>query len=102
MEGVDEAPRPAARASHARHGGLRGVLQIPSLLQRSIGRAHDHDCFNLAQSAAYSAIVALFPALIVSAAVLALLPEAAPLKLAIGAFFDEVLPGDVSPLLTTA
>jgi membrane protein len=58
-----------------------------------------HDCLNIAQSTAYSAIVALFPALIVAAAVVGLLPDQAPLRFQLAAFFDRILPPDVSPLL---
>ena len=46
-------------------------------------------------------MVALFPALIVAAATIALLPDVAPLKVAIGEFFDQVLPANVFPLLTS-
>ena len=70
------------------------------ILQRSFANALENDAFNLSQSAAHSAMVALFPALIVSAAGISLLPDTAPLRAAIGGFFDEVLPSDVFPLLT--
>ena len=45
-------------------------------------------------------MVALFPALVVAGAVVALLPDAAPLKVEVGGFFDQVLPAPVFPLLT--
>ncbi len=60
-----------------------------------------HDCMNLAQSAAYSSMVALFPALVVAAAAIALLPDVTPLKIEVGEFFNEVLPANVFPLLTS-
>jgi len=69
------------------------------LLARAIMRALDHDCVNIAQSAAYSAMVALFPALIVAAAIVTLLPDSAPLRFQLAAFFDRILPPDVSPIL---
>ena len=59
----------------------------------------DHDCLNLAQSTAYSAIVSLFPALIFAAAVVSLLPDSAPVRFQLSLFFDRILPPDVSPLL---
>src|SRR6202041_3337201 len=62
-------------------------------------RAGRHDCFNLAQSTAYSAMVTLFPALIVAAAVVSLLPDNTPLRFQLSTFFDRILPPDVSPLL---
>jgi len=61
----------------------------------------DHDCLNVAQSTAYSAIVALFPALIVAAAVIGLLPDTAPVRFQLAAFFDRVLPPGVSALLNS-
>lgn len=62
----------------------------------------EHDCLNIAQSTAYSAIVALFPALIVAAAVVNLLPDTAPLRFQVAAFFGRVLPPGVSPLFAIA
>lgn len=44
-------------------------------------------------------MVALFPALIVAAAFITLLPDTAPVRSQIGALFDRVLPPDVAPLL---
>lgn len=44
-------------------------------------------------------MVAFFPALIVAAAIIALLPDTAPVRSQLGAFFDRVLPSDVTPLL---
>lgn len=75
------------------------LLRIPVLSHRAALRAMDHDIANLAQSAAYSAIVALFPALLVAAAIVALLPDTAPLRFQLGAFFDRVLPSEVMPVL---
>ncbi len=78
---------------------MRKTLRIPVIFHRAFLRAVDHDCFNLAQSAAYSAMVSLFPALIVAAAIIALLPDTAPIRSQLGAFFDRILPSDVTPLL---
>ncbi len=80
---------------------VKTALKSPILLQRAILSALQHDCLNLAQSAAYSAIVALFPALIVTAAIISLLPDTAPLRDQVGSFFARVLPDDVVPLLTS-
>ncbi len=82
------------------HAGRR-ALRVPVMLKRACEQALHHDCLNLAQSAAYSAMVSLFPALVVSAAAVALLPDAAPLKQSVGEFFDQVLPASVFPLLTS-
>jgi membrane protein len=79
--------------------GLQQLLQFFILLRRTLEKVLDHDCLNIAQAAAYSAMVSLFPALIVAASVITLLPGAAPLRLQAAQFFDRILPPDVSPLL---
>ena len=75
------------------------LLRLSTLIQRAAARASRHDLFNLAQSTAYSAMVSLFPALIVIAAVIGELPDTAPLRFQLAEFFDRVLPSDVSPIL---
>ncbi len=54
---------------------------------------------NLSQSAAYSAMFSLFPALVVAAAIIALLPDSIPLRASFGAFFERILPSYVLPTL---
>ena len=76
-------------------------LRIPILFQRAVVLAIQHDALNLAQSTAYSAMVSLFPALIVAAAVIGLLPDDAPFRFHVASLFDRILPPDVSPLLQT-
>ena len=76
-----------------------GLKRVGRACYGAIARALDHDAINLAQSTAYSAMVALFPALIAAAAVISLLPDSAPLRGAVGAFFDRMLPSDVTPIL---
>jgi membrane protein len=44
-------------------------------------------------------MVALFPSLIVAAAVVSLLPYTAPVRFQLAVFFNRILPSDVSPLL---
>jgi len=78
---------------------VKKYLRIPVVVQRTAMRAAQHDVLNLAQSAAYSAMVSLFPALIVAASLLALLPSAAHIRAQLGVFFDRTLPSDVIPLL---
>ena len=75
--------------------------KLALLLQRTLARALAHDCLNIAQSAAYSGMVALFPALIVASAVIGLLPDAAPIRFELAVVFDRILPSDVSPLLAS-
>jgi membrane protein len=78
---------------------MRKLLRLPRILHGTLLRAARHDCLNLAQSTAYSAIVSLFPALIAAAAIISLLPDTTPLRFQLSAFFDRILPPDVSPLL---
>jgi membrane protein len=78
---------------------VRRVADFGRLLRRTFFAAVEHDSFTVAQAAAYSAMVALFPALVVIAAAVALLPPWLPLKLQMAGFFEQVLPESVSPLL---
>ena len=95
------ASRSRSRRVRIRHL-LRGYKVLLGTLHRTALSVLDHDCLNIAQSTAYSAIVALFPALIVAAAVVGLLPDTAPVRFQLAAFFDRVLPPGVSPLLDAA
>ena len=93
------------------HRALRGTLRdalgawkqsglrLLYLLRRTFASVVDHDCLNLAQAAAYSAMVSLFPGLIVAAAIFATLPDSAPIRTQAALFFDRILPDDVSPIL---
>ena len=76
------------------------VHRIGTLLHRCVRHAIADDVANVAQSAAYSAIFALFPALLVVAAVLPMLPEATPIRAQAALLFRHVLPGEVLPLLS--
>ena len=78
---------------------MRRLMRLPMVFHGTLLRAMRHDWLNLAQSTAYSAMVALFPALIVAAAVASLLPDTTPLRFQLAIFFDRILPPDVSPLL---
>jgi membrane protein len=81
---------------------VRAYRVLTRALHRTVLAVAAHDCLNIAQSAAYSAMVALFPALVVAAAVVGLLPDTAPVRFQLAAFFDRVLPPGVSPLLDAA
>src|ERR1700678_1250814 len=70
-----------------------------SPLRRPAVASMDHDALTLAQATAYSAMVALFPALILAAALVALLPDSLPLRSQLAIFFDRVLPSNVVPIL---
>jgi len=94
---LNDAPSRVPRRSHDFQRILPHTLG--SILVRAVARALDHDCVNIAQSAAYSAMVALFPALIVAAAAVSWLPDSTPLRLQLASFFNRILPTDVSPIL---
>lgn len=78
---------------------MRRLLRIPILSHLAAVRAMEHDVPNLAQSSAYSAIVALFPALIVFAAIVSSLPDSTPIRTQLGTFFERMLPEAVLPVL---
>lgn len=91
---------PAARRRHLVRAAVRSFTSASSVIVRKTVRGViAHDCLNLAQSSAYSAIVALFPTLIVVAAVVGLIPESAPLRFQLARFFDRILPPLATPLL---
>lgn len=79
---------------------MRLALRVPVMLRHAFVRAFANDAPNIAQSAAYSGVFALFPALIVAAAIVAHLPDTAAVRSELAAFFDRMLPADVLPLLT--
>jgi membrane protein len=72
---------------------------VAQTLRRAALAAFEHDALTIGQATAYSAMVALFPALIVAAAVVGMLPDTLPLRVQMALFFDRVLPSNVSPLL---
>jgi membrane protein len=102
---VAPVPRAAAQL-RSRRSRIKRLLRWYAVMARSLHRTllsvMAHDCLNLAQSTAYSAIVALFPALIVAAAVIGLLPDTAPVRFQLADFFDRLLPASVSLLLDAA
>ena len=95
------------RAANAVTGLFENVCLAPAhrlarfadLLRRSGMAAADHDALTLAQATAYSAVVALFPTLIVAAAVIGLMPSYLPFRSELAVFFSRVLPSNVVPVL---
>src|ERR1700677_1154003 len=75
------------------------MLRLVHSLRRAFLSAAAHDCFNIAQATAYSAIVSLFPALIVSAALVGFIPYTPPLRAPRSNLFSHILPSDVLPLV---
>ncbi|MDW5264268.1 MULTISPECIES: YihY/virulence factor BrkB family protein [Acidobacteriaceae] len=78
---------------------MRRFRRISSVFHRTLLSVVEHDCFNVAQSAAYSAMISLFPALIIAAAFIGFLPDMAPLRFQLAQFFNSILPSDVTPIL---
>ena len=95
------------RAATAVSGLVENVCLAPAyrlarfvaLLRRTALAAAEHDALTLAQATAYSAIVALFPALIVAAAAVGMMPDSVLFRSQVGMFFMRVLPSNVEPVL---
>ena len=95
------------RAATAVSGLYENVCVIPAhrlarfglLLRRAAVAALQHDALTLAQAVAYSAMVALFPAMIVAAAAFGMLPDSLPFRSQLGVFFIRVLPSNVLPVM---
>jgi membrane protein len=75
------------------------ALRTAQMVRRAAWAAVEHDALTAAQATAYSAMVALFPALIVAAAFIAWVPDTTPLRAQMAQFFNQVLPPNVTPLL---
>jgi membrane protein len=75
------------------------MLHFANSLRRAFFSAMANDCFNIAQATAYSAIFALFPALIVAAALVGLIPGNIPLRAQLSEIFSRILPSNAIPLL---
>jgi membrane protein len=77
----------------------RKLVRISLIFHRTLLGVLAHDSLNVAQSAAYSAMISLFPALIIAAAFVGFLPYTAPIRFQLALFFNRILPSDVTPLL---
>ena len=65
----------------------------------ALGTSLSHDVFGTAKAAAYSAILCLFPTILVLTTLLALTPESDSVRGEMRAAFSEVLPNDTMTLL---
>ncbi|MFC6644990.1 YihY/virulence factor BrkB family protein [Granulicella cerasi] len=74
-------------------------VRVFHTLRRAGMAAVEHDALTVAQAVAYSAMFALFPAMIVLAALVPLLPDSVPFQYQMAMFFNQVLPPTVAPLL---
>jgi membrane protein len=64
--------------------------------RRAVGKSVSHDVFTTAKAAAYSAILSLFPALLVANTLLALTPETGTVTSEIRTILAQVLPWDTT------
>ena len=68
-------------------------------LRRALWKAFGHNAFTNAKAAAYSAILSIFPAVLVVTTLLALTPEANNFTTEVRSVFSDVLPPDTMGLL---
>lgn len=76
------------------------LLSLWTSLRRAAWNAFRHNAFTTAKAAAYSAILSLFPAVLVATTVLAMSPETETLSDIRSAFYD-ILPPDTMGLVQT-
>jgi membrane protein len=77
------------------------MLRLIHTLRRALWAAFGHGAFTTAKAAAYSAILSIFPALLVVTTVLAVAPEGENYRWEIRAAFMQVLPADTMALVQT-
>ncbi len=77
------------------------LLRTFDHLRRAVWRALGHGAFNSAKAAAFSAILSIFPALLVITTLLALTPETDTVRSDIRNAFSEFLPTDTMSLVQT-
>jgi membrane protein len=70
------------------------MLRALNYLRRAIWKALAHEVLTLSKSAAYSAILGLFPAILVGTAVLALIPQTDTITGELSATLSDILPTD--------
>ncbi|MGB6973607.1 MAG: YihY/virulence factor BrkB family protein [Terracidiphilus sp.] len=75
------------------------MASFASKLRKAVLLALDHDVINTAKATAYSGMLMLFPALVVLAAMLALVPEGSTFVGEIRHTFEYLLPSDTLTLL---
>lgn len=83
---------------------LGGTLASPMVrifqhLRRAVWSAFGHSAFSMAKAAAYSAILSIFPALLVVTTLFATIPAGGDLRGAIRAALQQVLPPDTMDLV---
>ena len=77
------------------------MVQVLGKFKRALLAALAHDILGTAKATAYSAILCLFPTILVITAVLAIAPESASLRGELRVAFNEILPADTITLLNS-
>lgn len=75
------------------------MLRIFQHLRRAVWSAFGHSALSMAKAAAYSAILSIFPALLVVTTLVALLPAGDDIRGVLRAAFQQVLPPDTMSLV---
>lgn len=75
------------------------LLRIFDMLRRAMWKAFGHNAFTMAKAAAYSAILSVFPALLVFTTLLALIPDTDTTSGEIRSGFAQILPPDTMSLI---
>lgn len=75
------------------------MLSVFRHLQRAVWSAFDHSALSTAKAAAYSAILSLFPALLVVTTLFAIMPSFEDMRGVLRAAFQQVLPPDTMSLV---
>lgn len=75
------------------------MLRIFRHLRKALWAAFGHGVFSMAKAAAYSAILSIFPALLVVTTLVALLPAGDDIRGVLRAAFQQVLPPDTMSLV---
>jgi membrane protein len=75
------------------------ILRLPQSLYKAAWLGFGHSIFSMAKSAAYSAILSIFPALLVLTTSFALAPSVDTVRGALGTFLAQILPPDTMQLV---
>lgn len=75
------------------------MLRVFRNLRRAIWSAFGHGSFSMAKAAAYSAILSIFPAVLVVATLFATMPAGGALRGVLRAVFEQMLPPDTMRLV---
>ena len=77
------------------------MLRLLAHLRRTLWRSLTNDILVMSKAAAYSAILTVFPALLVLAALMAITPQAEFLRMETRHLLFRMFPPDVPPVLMT-